>query len=581
MIPVTSFLRCTRDMTARAFATDEPLAVSSVLGREATKDREMSSARLTQAIDIAAGSESPSCGKKHALGIARAVGLPDDMADQALRRVTLMAVCVGTATFLFLVLDLIARRAAPEVAAFMPSPPLVNVARWLAVGDAVMVVVLVRYTSLPRLIKLDVGLTFEVLGALALALTQMVYTEAPNSPWVLGGISPVAIWILLWRMLVPTSPVRAAIAVMASAAMVPLAQIILADHQSIHLNEITAGTQRMSTFSVAAMAWFASRIIYQMGTAVTEARQLGAYTLDSLIGRGGMGEVWRASHRLLKRPAAIKLIRPESLGSRSTPEHAATLERFEQEAQATANLESPHTVQIYDFGETDDGSFYYVMELLDGVDLETLVERHGPMPAERVVFLLEQVCHSLGEAHDTGLTHRDIKPANIIACRQGGDHDFAKVLDFGLVKVQGETDKNLTADGITTGTPAYMAPELALGREVGPATDLYMLGCVAYWLLTGTLVFDADSALGVISAHIKDEPAPMSGRTELAVPPSLEDLVMDCLAKDAADRPESARALRAALAEIQFESPWTDARARSWWARHHPDTESAAPPAAE
>ncbi|MBW2459934.1 MAG: serine/threonine protein kinase, partial [Deltaproteobacteria bacterium] len=253
---------------------------------------------------------------------------------------------------------------------------------------------------------------------------------------------------------------------------------------------------------------------------------------------------------------------------------ATALQRFEREAQATAELGSPHTVTVYDFGRTRDGTFYLVMELLDGFDLETLVEQHGALPPERVVHVLTQVCHSLGDAHGRGLIHRDIKPANIYVCRLGPDVDFVKVLDFGLVKhIEPEAGDapGLTRDGVVTGTPAYMPPEVALGSEpTDERADIYMVGCVAYWLLTGKLVFEGANAVALISNHIHAEPEPPSRRAAVALPGALEGLVMDCLAKDRSQRPPSITELQHRLAQVELDTPWTQERAAEWWAEHHP-----------
>ena len=233
-----------------------------------------------------------------------------------------------------------------------------------------------------------------------------------------------------------------------------------------------------------------SRIVYRMSRDIQQARQLGSYELVELLGKGGMGEVWRARHKMLARPAAIKLITLE--GSTDSSTNKTLLRRFEREAQATALLESEHTIRLYDFGVTEEGSFYFVMELLDGLDLEALVKQHGPLPPERAVYLLRQVCASLAEAHKAGLIHRDVKPANIYVCHRGLDFDYVKVLDFGLVK---STDSSLdehatelTVKGGITGTPAYIAPEtLKEQDDVDGRTDIYALGCVAYWMLSGQL----------------------------------------------------------------------------------------------
>ena len=226
------------------------------------------------------------------------------------------------------------------------------------------------------------------------------------------------------------------------------------------------------------------------------------------IGAGGMGEVWRAQHRLLARPAAIKLIRSSMLGE-SQRAREALVRRFEREARETAALGSTHTIDVYDFGVTEEGDFYYVMELLEGLSLERLVQEFGAVDPGRTVYLLRQVCHSLGEAHARGLVHRDVKPANIMVCRLGPDDDFVKVLDFGLVKhtAAGQTVTMLSMEGTVVGTPGYMAPEIALGRaDVDGRTDIYSLGCVAYYMLTGQPVFSGDTPVATASHTCRMRP---------------------------------------------------------------------------
>ena len=329
----------------------------------------------------------------------------------------------------------------------------------------------------------------------------------------------------------------------------------------------------------------ASRTIFGLRRQVEEASDIGQYTLEAKIGSGGMGEVWRARHRMLIRPAAVKLVRPRALGSAPASDPQVLLRRFEREARATAGLKSPHTVQLYDFGVTDDGTLYYVMELLDGLDLETLVTRFGPVPAERVIFLLVQVCASLDDAHQNGLVHRDIKPANVVVSRLGTAWDFVKVLDFGLVKLesprQSDESIRLTADGSASGTPAYMAPEVILGEKATDyRVDTYALGCVAYWLLTGKLIFEGPGAVKVMFDHAHTAPPPPSSRTELAIPPALEALILECLEKDPAKRPGTAAAIQARLQAIPVASPWTRERAERWWSLHAPG-QSASRPVAE
>jgi serine/threonine-protein kinase len=331
---------------------------------------------------------------------------------------------------------------------------------------------------------------------------------------------------------------------------------------------------------VVLMAYVGARIIYALGAEVNRARELGSYRLVERLGAGGMGEVWKANHRLLARPAAIKMIRPLSADDSSGGASEQMRRRFEREAQVIAQLRSPHTVTLFDFGVAEDGAFYYVMELLDGLDADTLVKRFGPLPAERVVHVLTQICHSLAEAEACGLVHRDIKPANIFLSRYGEDHDFVKVLDFGLAKATTQqtaaTEPALTVANVIQGTPAFIAPEQALGSgDVDIRTDIYATGCVAYWLLTGELVFSADTPMALLVAHAHTQPEPPSKKTELPIPPALDALILSCLSKDRANRPQSARHLLQSLARVPVPEPWTEDRAREWWRTHLPrDTTS-------
>ena len=249
------------------------------------------------------------------------------------------------------------------------------------------------------------------------------------------------------------------------------------------------------------------------------------------------------------------------------------LRRFEREAQATAMLTSPHSIMLYDFGIADDGAFYYVMELLEGLDLHQIVTRFGPQPAERVTMLLRQACRSLAEAHEHGLVHRDIKPANLFVTRLGPEYDYLKVLDFGIVKDQpGQEATILTSQGILQGTPAFMAPELISGeRRIDGRTDLYSLGCTAYWALTGQLLFQANTPAQMLLHHLQTPPVPPSEVSELPIPRDLEAILMMCLEKDPAQRPSSALDLDARLARVHGEQDWTDDRARAWWDAHAPD----------
>jgi serine/threonine-protein kinase len=316
----------------------------------------------------------------------------------------------------------------------------------------------------------------------------------------------------------------------------------------------------------------ASRIVYGLVLEVVRAREMGSYQLVERIGEGGMGEVWRAHHRLLARSSVIKLIRPELLGEKGSRQALEVSQRFEREARATAGLRSPHTIEVYDFGTTRDGTFYYVMEHLQGFSLEALVRRFGPLPPARAAKVLAQACDSLAEAHQAGLIHRDVKPANIFLGPRALEPDFVKVLDFGLAKPTSVADPHLTAAEAVVGTPAYMAPEQALSEAgaVDARTDIYALGCVGYWLLTGQMVFAGSSAMQMMLDHIRTAPVPPSRRTPQPIPPALEQLVLRCLEKDPARRPQSAAELRDALLALGLQEEWTRARAASWWAEHPP-----------
>jgi serine/threonine-protein kinase len=307
---------------------------------------------------------------------------------------------------------------------------------------------------------------------------------------------------------------------------------------------------------------------------VAAARELGSYRLEEKLGQGGMGEVWRARHRMLARPAAIKLIRPSLTGHASPGVSDDAIRRFEREAQVIARLRSPHTVELFDFGVAEDGAFYYVMELLDGLDADTLVRRSGPVPAERAVHVLRQMCHSLSEAEACGLVHRDIKPANIFLCRYGEEYDFVKVLDFGIVKASDDTadaELALTRESVVQGTPAFIAPEQALGEsQLDGRADIYATGCVGYWLLTGQFVFTAETSMGLLLHHAQTAPTAPSARTDLPIPAALDHLILSCLAKDPANRPQSARELSRRLGEVECASVWTEERARGWWVEHQP-----------
>jgi serine/threonine-protein kinase len=283
-----------------------------------------------------------------------------------------------------------------------------------------------------------------------------------------------------------------------------------------------------------------------------------------------MGEVWLAKHRLLVRPAAVKLIRHDAQPGQAREQ---LVKRFQREAQVTAGLRSPHTVQLYDFGVNDTGGFYYVMELLEGLDLQNIVTRFGPQHPERVAMLLAQACRSLAEAHDRGLVHRDIKPANLFVARLGTEYDYLKVLDFGIVKDQPGHDATiLSGQSLLQGTPAFMAPEVVFSEgDIDGRADLYSLACSAYWALTGETVFKAGTPAQMLLHHAQTPPAPPSTVTELPIPKALESLLMACLEKDPANRPPSALECESLLSSLRFDESWSQDRARAWWLVHAPE----------
>ncbi|NUP09036.1 MAG: serine/threonine protein kinase [Polyangiaceae bacterium] len=322
------------------------------------------------------------------------------------------------------------------------------------------------------------------------------------------------------------------------------------------------------------------------------AKELGSYRLVARLAQGGMGEVWRAEHRLLARPAAIKLIRADT----TDPEgHRIAEERFRREAETLAGLSSRHTVQIFDYGVSEDGTFYLVMELLDGIDLDHLVSNDGPQPAARVISILLQVLGSLREAHDVGLVHRDIKPGNLFLSRAADEVDIVKVLDFGVVRAAvGKGDKtdergaggidyrapsdasmhklaesnvNLTTKDGYLGTPGYMAPEQIRHQPVDGRTDLYSLGCVAYYLLTGDMMFASNSSMSTMVAHMTKPPPSPRAKVKGWLPEELERIVLDCLAKDPSKRPPNAKVVveRLRAIDIPPEHTWTPDRAEVWW----------------
>jgi serine/threonine-protein kinase len=387
--------------------------------------------------------------------------------------------------------------------------------------------------------------------------------HVPEMTWVVAVI-------ILFPLLVPAAPRTVLVTSFLCASTMAAGPAALAALGVIQAPIGDLAAALLTGLVGVAMAVIGSRTIHRAGRQVAAARMIGSYELLEPIGQGGMGEVWKARHLLLARPAAVKLILAERLQGASE-ERAATVKRFTREAQVTANLRSPHTVGLFDFGVTADGTFYYAMELLDGMNVEHFVYRFGPIEPRRAVHWLRQACHSLGEAHALDLVHRDIKPANLYLCRYGRDVDFLKVLDFGLTKpVAGGDDPDLTGPGARLGSPAYMAPEQVFGMNADPRTDLYALGCVGYWLLSGEKPFEGKSAGELLRQHAQAAPPPLSVRAQGAIPRGLEEVIMSCLSKDPAGRPESADRLAELLGASLEGACWSDAEAHRWWESNAP-----------
>ena len=503
-------------------------------------------------------------------------GLSTEIVSQSARRLRILALVYA---FVFFMSAFFANALSSEGRADMMANPGYWVPDVLAIAMALVVAGLTLTKWAPLSVVMNFGLAFMVVSNYGIAIAEYINPERlDNNGWI--GLSWVAVWTPLYTVAVPTPPRKALPAMLLSVSAVPVmvGYMILSGRTIFRPGaDLFFIAFILPYLLVVLLGYVCARVVYDLGKEVTRAQDLGSYHLVEKLGEGGMGEVWRARHRLLARPAAIKLIRPSSAGNGG--EASSAVRRFEREAQVTAQLRSPHTVELWDFGVADDGGFYYVMELLDGLDLQALVDRYGPVPAERAIYLLRQLCHSLAEAESKGLVHRDIKPSNIFVCRYGGDFDFVKVLDFGIVKAA-QTSSSLTilatGSNLVQGTPAFIAPEQALGGDgIDSRADIYATGCVAYWLLTGKLVFEADTAMRTLLHHAHTPPTPPSERSELPIPPALDQLVLSCLAKNPADRPQSAGELSRRLAAISSQAAWSEERARDWWSTHRPEPAAA------
>lgn len=497
--------------------------------------------------------------------LGRSMRLPASLLSEQVRRIA-VAAGVGAGLWAYgLVMDTLAR----PMTLHTPVP-LRSVAIEIAsILISAAMLLYARYSKHDPQTKTDMALVYFVLNAAAVALLN-VWKHLPVA--VMSGLlSWNAVVILLAASIIPSSPRKMLAAALVAASTDPLAVWV----SSLQGAQVPSAMQTlvvfMPNYACAAAAMLPPHVLQHLGRSLQHAHEMGSYHLVELLGRGGMGEVWRATHRLLARSAAIKLVRPELVGAATEADAQAMLRRFRREAEATAALNSPHTIRLFDFGVTQSQTFYYVMELLSGRDLESLVKEFGPVSQERALYLLRQVGHSLAEAHQQQLVHRDITPSNIYVTRMGLDYDFVKVLDFGLVSFADARSVGtsiMTGHHTTTGTPAFMAPEVILEGRVDARADIYALGCVAYYLLTGQLVFDADTPMKMFVQHVQSVPVPPSERSELPISPEVDALVMACLEKDPARRPASAQELMRRIDHIARPGGWTNDLAQAWWEQH-------------
>jgi eukaryotic-like serine/threonine-protein kinase len=514
--------------------------------------------------------ESPPVESSAEAGRAR-FGLPPKLLSQASRRLGWLSLFVALSSivmFFFIGLT------QPEVAARYQDPVLrlimLSMVLW-----AVGLIALERYKLVSAFTLLTWGMVFEVYIAFAIAMLETAVPFNPAEP--IRGLSGVAAWIFAMGVLIPNRPaVTLLTATLAASTWLVAYEVNLYQYGFERLPWQRLMVWPFCNYVFALFAYLIARYTYGIEMVAHQARDLGSYRLVTLISRGGMGEVWKATHKMLARDAAIKIVRPDLLAGVSARQGEVVRRRFEREANATARLQSPHTVYLYDFGTSRDGHFYYVMELLDGVSLQNLVTDFGPQPASRVISILCQMCESLEEAHYSGLIHRDLKPSNVMLCHFALSYDFVKILDFGLVKpIANDAMSLLTVEGVSAGTPGYIAPEVAMGEpRIDARADIYGIGCLAYFLLTGSLVFTESSVTAMTIKHVQEQPVPPSRRTELPIPSSLEFIVMQCLEKKPGDRPANAAQLAALLRACEDVPVWTGANAEEWWQLHMPATSS-------
>lgn len=440
---------------------------------------------------------------------------------------------------------------AAGIAAILMSPLQLS-GRWIralevALFGGLMILVVIAQYKVNHVIMLEGDLpgmvSFMKNGVIQAVIIIMIFGSLiPNRP-------PVLAWGVLLMALAP---------LLGTALLTERADVaaIVSEFDSIHQST----TDAVFLLGAAGIAFYSGIVLNGMRAALREARKFGQYQLIRKLGEGGMGEVHLAEHQLLKRPCALKLIK-EVAGA-----EPLALARFEREVQAAARLQHPNSIEIYDYGQTDDGTFYYVMEYLKGLSLAELVDKDGPLPPGRVVYLFRQACAALAEAHELGLVHRDLKPANLFIAVRGGEADVAKILDFGLVKLTAEPhDAELTQENTVSGTPLYMSPEQgSASRDLDARADIYSLGAMMYYALTAQPPFKGESPMEVMIANARDPVQPPSKHVP-SIPADLDQAVLRCLAKRPDDRFPNVKALNEALAACQCTREWGANRAEAWW----------------
>jgi eukaryotic-like serine/threonine-protein kinase len=489
---------------------------------------------------------------------AAALGsLPQDTAEE-LRFVQNRVALLGKVTFFIAGMFLVAVALADHLRHFDRVDPLGRASHALGTSIALGMWLLLRRR---RVLAENALLAVDLAGTLAICVSFIGMGRWAVQPYGYYTAMLAVTHVSITRaMVVPSAPKRTLLlSILSFAGFLVMRATMPATADMLQMGGRSRGVIEATLWSTAGIAvcTVASKVIYGLQKRAKEAQQLGQYTLEEKIGQGGMGEIYRARHAMLRRPTAVKLLLGDG--------NELQLRRFEKEVQLTARLTHPNTISIYDYGRTPDGIFYYAMELLEGMTLEELVQRHGALPPGRAIHLLVQVCGALHEAHQVGLIHRDVKPANIFLCRRGEIADFVKVLDFGLVREVKDSEQTTQSNvNLVVGTPLYMSPEAIVEPDrVDAATDIYGLGCVAYFLLTGSPPFKGKSVLEVCAHHLHSVPPAPSERVTL--PADVERVVLACLAKSKDARPAGARALAQALEACEAARSWTAAEADAWW----------------